>query len=110
MNFEHPVHNRNLSSLNPEHHDFSHSYWILDTVREEEEISSVECRLHAPTVLQQGQHFKQQHLSSVATSDASTMSHFNKKAHNILLRISTTAFDHGHDLVISRRHKDNAAI
>lgn len=47
MNFQDTVDYRNFPSFYPKDHDFSHSDWIFNLVREEQEISSVKGRLHA---------------------------------------------------------------
>lgn len=49
MNFQDSMDYRNFPSFYPKDHDFSHSDWIFNSVREEQEISSVKRRLHAST-------------------------------------------------------------
>lgn len=50
MDFKHSVHNGDLSPLDSEHHNFPHSDRIFDSICEEQEVSSVKCRLHTATV------------------------------------------------------------
>jgi len=54
MNFQDAMDYRNFPSFYPKDHDFSHSDRIFNSVSEEQEISSVKCRLHASTEKRRG--------------------------------------------------------
>lgn len=49
MDFQDTMDDRNFPSFYPKDDYFSHSDWIFNSVGEEQEISSVESRLHTPT-------------------------------------------------------------
>lgn len=47
MNLQDSVNYRNLSSFYSKNNNFSHSYGILNSICQEEKVSSVKCRFHA---------------------------------------------------------------
>jgi len=50
MEFKYSVHNRYVSALDFENNNFAHSHWLILIISEEEQITSVESRLHTATV------------------------------------------------------------
>lgn len=51
MKFKYSVYNRYIPALDFENNDLAHSHWLILIISEEEQITSMKCRLHAATVL-----------------------------------------------------------